>query len=278
MAFTVSERRSPTVHGCVLDQLRVSPGPVNDVYMVAATACHHPDGIFKAMHTVVSVLKKPVTFAINGSQEAQLFIRCTDTHEAEAMDAARVAFKFDHNYIRFYKLVAISRLPAQEDSASIELHKTFAAFHEHMNSLFTGYPRGYSDFGDDLELIKNPALSATAMKILGVEEGPVTDVVHAVIKYQRSPQDYMVALRGVTFQCRFKFVVDQDEGLYLRFEEEHHAEIQCIFHKPCLGKLTKFYRVETVKKRERWEDKTVMSRVCSRAEGQRGRIVWETIY
>ena len=118
MAF-VSERRSPTVHGYVLNQLRVSPGPVNDIFMVAATACHHPDGIFKAMHTVVSVLNKPVTFAINGSQEAQLFIRCTDTHEAEAMDAARVAFKFDHNYIRFYKLVVISRLPAHEDSASL---------------------------------------------------------------------------------------------------------------------------------------------------------------
>ena len=53
MAFTVSERRSPTVHGYVLDQLRVSPGPVNDVYMVAATSYHHPDGIFKAMHTAL---------------------------------------------------------------------------------------------------------------------------------------------------------------------------------------------------------------------------------
>ena len=141
MAF-VSERRSPTVHGYVLDHLRVSPGSVNDIFMVAATACHHLDGIFKAMHTVVSVLKKPVTFAINGSQEAQLFIRCTNTHEAEAMDASRVAFKFDHNYIRFYKLVAISRLPAHEDSASLEPHKTFAAHHEHMNSIFTSYPRG----------------------------------------------------------------------------------------------------------------------------------------
>ena len=145
-----------------------------------------------------------------------------------------------------------------------------------MNSIFTGYPTGYSDFGDDLELIKNPTLSATAMKILGVEEGPVSDVVKAHIKYQRNAQDYMVALRGVTFQRRFKFVVDQDEGLYLRFEQERNAELQCLFHKLCLGKLVKFYRVESVKKRERWEDKTVMARVCSRVEGQRGRIIWET--
>ena len=71
----------------------------------------------------------------------------------------------------------------------------------------------------------NPTFCATSLKILGIAEVPVFDVVKAYVKYQLCKQNFMVTMRTIAFQGKFKFVVDQDCCLYLRFESEHDAEI-----------------------------------------------------
>ena len=111
MAYA-SERRSPVVPSYVVNQLGVVPGPVNDVFVVSGICCSSPLGVFRSMHTIQSLLNSTVLYSINYSREAQLFIRCSDPQEAESLDAARVTFKFDDFYIRFYKLVTIRQLLA----------------------------------------------------------------------------------------------------------------------------------------------------------------------
>ena len=126
--------------------------------------------------------------------------------------------------------MSISKKPPQEDSASFQEFKIFPAHPAHRELMgYTGYPRGYSDAFDNIDH-KNQKLSTTALKILGIAEGPVTDIVKAHIMHQLSPGDYMLALRSTSFPGRFKFVVDQDKGLYLRFEIEREAEIQSMSH------------------------------------------------
>ena len=101
------------------------------------------------------------------------------------------------------------------------------------------------------------------MKMLGLVEGPVHDVVKVVMKYQRSPQDYMLALRTVTYYDKFKFVIDQDECLYLRFDSVRDAEMQCVCHRLILNKLVKFYKVETVRQIELRLDRSRLHKVWS---------------
>lgn len=154
------------------------------------------------------------------------------------------------------------------------LIKTFPAHNEGITC--TGYPRGYSDLLKDMDH-RNPTLSVSTLRILGIEEGPVSNVVKAYLKYQFSPREYAVALHTIAFQGRFKFAVDQDGCLYLRFDRERDAEIQALLHHSCAGCFVKFYKVASVKKLEAWKDKAVQARVVSRAEGQpEGQIAWET--
>ena len=150
MAY-VSPLRNPTVPQHVLHELRVAPGPVDNVFMVVRSQYTRMDGIFMIMHTICTVLKKPVKYVINHTSEAQVFIRCTDPSEANAVEASMVKFSFNSFKIRFYKLSTISRLPEREDRASLELYTAFGAHEEHMNPQFTNYPRGYSDAFDDTD-------------------------------------------------------------------------------------------------------------------------------
>ena len=61
MAY-VSLLRNPTVAKYLLDELRVALGRMDNFFMVICTRYHRMDDIFMIMHTVSTVMKKPVNY------------------------------------------------------------------------------------------------------------------------------------------------------------------------------------------------------------------------
>ena len=159
MAYVVESRR-PAVSRVVLDYLRVMPGPVNDVFVVKNCSRFSKDGIFAALHVIKKMLGSDFIYAVNHTREAQLVIRCTVPADAELLDAANVQFKFDHQFIKIYKLASIGSLPQGEDTPFEVPINSFRARTE--GNTLLGYPAGYGGDSDNIESHINPEMSRSA--------------------------------------------------------------------------------------------------------------------
>jgi hypothetical protein len=102
---------------------------------------------------------------------------------------------------------------------------------------------------EDIDLHLNPTLSVSTMEGLGIDEGSVDCLLKVDINYLGRPRDFLFALRIASYPY-FRFAVDQDGSMYMRFQSNTESDITAMYHF-FVGRrlMVKFYKVITVKKR-----------------------------
>jgi hypothetical protein len=89
----------------------------------------------------------------------------------------------------------------------------------------------------------------TTMSILGIAEGNAEGLVRVNLKYMLSPEYMPHATYVVPWPNSFKFVVDQNSELYMKFHIPIHAELMTKSHFYVDRFLVKFHSVEIVTKK-----------------------------
>jgi hypothetical protein len=86
------------------------------------------------------------------------------------------------------------------------------------------------------------------MEGLGIDEGSVDCLLKVDINYLGRPRDFLFALRIASYPY-FRFAVDQDGSMYMRFQSNTESDITAMYHF-FVGRrlMVKFYKVISVKK------------------------------
>jgi hypothetical protein len=182
-----------------------------------------------------------------------------------------MVFKFSDYRVKFLKVDFLDAKSEDEDIFFKDLVQTFPAHiahHRISEQKMLGYPVGYSDDSLNMEAVRNPRMSKTTMSILGIAEGNAQGLVRVNLKYMLSPEYMPHATYVVPWQISFKFAVDQDSELYMKFHIPIHAEMMTKSHFYIDGFLVNFHSVETVTKKYWNEDIGKSSPVYCRSRNE----------
>jgi hypothetical protein len=272
MSCSVPEVTRVKVSSFTLRQIGAITGPVNDVFLIRTVFCHETHGIFIALHVVKKLIGTDFEFVVNQSRECEIFVRCCSPSSFEKiLTALPMVFKFSDYCVKFLKVDFLDAKSEDEDIFFKKPIQTFAAHIAHRRlseQNLLGYPVGYSDDSLNMEAVRNPRMSETTMSILGIAEGNAEGLVRVNLKYMLSPEYMPHATYVVPWPNSFKFAVDQNSELYMKFHIPIHAEMMTKSHFYIDGFLVKFHSVQTVTKKYWNEDIGKSSPVYSRSRNE----------
>ena len=106
------------------------------------------------------------------------------------------------------------------------------------------YPTGYHGFDSDIPRYRNPSMSVTTMKLLGLSDGSQRGLVRVIVMHFFMADRVAHAIECVNSAYPFKHAVDQDGALYMKFVHHEHAERMEKSHFFIDNQMVKFFVVE----------------------------------
>jgi hypothetical protein len=195
--------------------------------------------------------------AVNLLAEAQLIVWCSVPNDIERFDRENLTFKFDDSLVRFYKIASVSVAADEDHVVTHPDIKAYPTFTE--GNLVVGYPQGFSDVSEDTVKHMNPYLPESTIGTLEVSIGEKQALLKVNVKHMNFPGSFMYALHAIPFSGLFKFAVDQDGSMYVKFDHPEDADYMAIMHFFFARTMIKFYKLNSLNNMSKYIDKSEIS-------------------
>ena len=148
-------------------------GSVRNIFIAWVISCNNRNGVLHALYVMKTLLEDDFKFAVNQTFELEVFVVPSTDADIEKVEASLPrTFKFDDRYVKLKKVGRLELMVPEEDVLHLKNAKWFPSIYEDFNNREVadqeGYPRGYSDSTEPMEVHRNPHLSETTMNLLGI--------------------------------------------------------------------------------------------------------------